>query len=360
MKQLIALFKSGLLLYIAGFITICSAQTETAADTASYNSQILTKNAGEYLKSVHEKLLPQRKAVYEYLQSVTKSRRTRVVERKRQEMIIAIKKNSEYFKTFIPFNNDNEFKDELQHYLDFEYSILKEDFDKIVDMEQIEALTIDQEEAHQMALDLAFEKLDTCFEQFERAEDAFFARYNIKKSTEKDKMSLAIERANDLIEYYNSIHRIFYKVDKIHRQAHEAVQRKDVVALEQLSVTIVSFADEALEKLSNKQPFEGDNELITATKDLVGFYKKEGLGRIPLNVKFNLDKDRFDEAAKKIQSIKSADRTEADVKEYNSAVNDYNKAVKEINKVNSSSTKTHNQMIKRWNDTGEMFFKKHS
>ncbi|NLD95051.1 MAG: hypothetical protein GX639_20545 [Fibrobacter sp.] len=217
MKQFNALFKSGLLLSIAGFITVCCAQAETTADTTSYNSQILTKNASEYLNSVHEKLLPQRKAVYEYLQSVTKSRRTRVVERKRQEMIVVIKENSDYFKTFIPFNNDNEFKDELQHYLDFEYTILKEDFDKIVDMEQIEALTIDQEEAHQMALDLAFEKLDTCYKQFERAEDAFFARYNIKKSTEKDKMSLAIERANDLIEYFNTVHRSFYKVGIIHR-----------------------------------------------------------------------------------------------------------------------------------------------
>jgi len=100
--------------------------------------------------------------------------------------------------------------------------------------------------------------------------------------------------------------------------------------------------------------------LITIAKNMVEFYKKEGQERIPLNVKFHLEKDQFDEAAKKYQSIKSAARTEADVKEYNSAVNTYNKAVKELNKVNSSSTKTHNKLIKQWNDTGEMFFKKHS
>jgi hypothetical protein len=348
--------KFGMLLFFWGSVTYCKAQT----DTASYASQILTKNALEYLQSVHDKLLPQRQAVYEYLQSVTKSRRARVIERKRQELIVKVKDNGDYFKTFIPFNNDKEYKDELQSYLDMQYMVLKEDFDKIVDMEKIEAQTIDEEEAHQIALDLAFDKLDTCFKKFKRAEDLFFIRYDIKKDTTKDEITLKIQRADTLINYYNSIHRIFYKVNKISRQADEAVRRDDVAALEQHAITMVAYADEANEKLKQQQAFEGDRDLIEVALSLTEFYKKEGLEILPLNVKYNLSKDQFDQAEKKFQSIKQNERTNTDINEYNGAVKEFNKAVKDLNKANKLSDKTHNQLLKRWNDLGETFFKKHS
>jgi hypothetical protein len=352
--------KIGILLVCIVSLTHTRAEADTSQDTSSFASHTLTENALQYLQGVHDKLLPQRKAAYEYLQSVTKSRRARIIERKRQEMIVKIKENSDYFKTYIPFNNDKEYKDELLAYLDMKYMVLKEDFDKIVDMEKVEALTIDQEDAHQMALDLAFAKLDTCFAKYARAEDAFFIRYNIKEDTVKDAMSQKIERANKLIDYYNSIHRIFYKVNKISRQADEAVGRRDVAALEQHAITMVAYADEAIEKLKQQQTFEGDSDLISAAKSLTEFYKKEGMETIPLNVKYNLSKDLFDQAEKKFQSIKENDRKDTDINEYNSAVREFNKAVKEINKANSQSDKTHKQLIKRWNELAETFFKKHA
>jgi len=360
MKKTISALKSGILIFSIGCMAHGNAQSDTTADTASYNTQTRTKNALEYLQNVHKKLLPQKKAAYEYVQSVTKSRRARLIERKRQDMIAVIKQNRDYFKTFIPFNNDMVFKDELMKYLDVKYNVMKEDFDKIVDMEQIEAQTIDQEDAHQMALDLAFEKLDTCYAEFERAEDAFFLRYNIKEDTLKDKMSLTIERANDLIDYYNAIHRIFSKVNKVSRYANEAVRRDDIAALEQHATTLVLFADEAIEKLKQQKPFEGDNELIVAAMNLSEYYKKEGQEILPLNVKYNLSKDLFNEAEKKIKSIKTADQTDADINEYNSAVKEFNKAVRELNKANTTSNKTHKKLLKQWDDLGDTFFKKHT
>jgi hypothetical protein len=56
-------------------------------------------------------------------------------------------------------------------------------------MEDINAQSYDQAEAHQLAIDMATEKLDTSFNILKKAEKIFFTKYGIKINDKKDALS---------------------------------------------------------------------------------------------------------------------------------------------------------------------------
>jgi hypothetical protein len=238
--------------------------------------------------------------------------------------------------------------------------VLKEDFGKILDMEEVEAQSYDQEEAHQKAIDLASEKLNDCYRIVTAAEKAFFKKFNITMTEEKDELTQKIEKANKAMEYYNGIYRIFSRVNRQYSYAHNALAAKDIAGLEQHGTTLVAFAGEGLQQLNGKKAYDGDDALRSAAVEYLTFCREEGKVTYPANVDFYLKNDEMQRAYKKLNATREKDRTQKDVDAYNLAVERYNRAVKEINKINNASVKKNGELIKGWNKQMEGFFDKHS
>jgi hypothetical protein len=334
--------------------------TLPADDTLDPGNRKLTNDAVAYYNSLMVPLSDFKKANYDYIHTITRMRRARTVEKSRQGLLKVIQSNQGFFKNTNPFRNDPTLKDELVRYLDLVYIVLKRDFDKILDMEDIVAQSYDQAEAHQLALDLAIKKLNASFDVLKKAEKEFFTTYHISANDEKNELALKIEKANRAIEYYDTLHRVFFKVNKEDNYAREAIAAKDVAGLEQHATTLVSFAEYGLEQLKRQKGYEGDDKLLATATKMLEFYREEGKSTCPANVDYYIKTDNFQKAQKKINSIKPADRKQEDVDQYNNEVNLFNKAVKEINKTNKTSFKMHKKLIKSWNREVEKFFKKHS
>jgi hypothetical protein len=353
------------MLITAGLVNL-KAQSTTGGqaahqlDTLSQDDIKLANEAIIYHQNFTAPLKDLKQSIYSYLQAVTRIRRARTVEKKRQELLNAIQTNKEIFKSSSPFYNDSTLKCELTRYLDLLYIVLKEDFDKILDMEDIKAQTYDQDEAHQLALDMAFDKLHICYEFLKKTESAFFEKYKIPIKKEKDELTLKIEKANKALNYYDTIYRIFSKVNRENAYARQAIDKKDIASLEQHVMTLVSFSEAGLEKLKEKKGFDGDNELTLAAIKLLEFYRHEGQESCPANVDFFIKSDNLLQASKKFNSIREGDRTKDDVDKYNGLVKAYNKAVKEINKINGTSFKMDKELIEFWQKQKDLFFEKHS
>lgn len=321
---------------------------------------VLTHEAVEYYKKLTAPLQTLKEANYNYAKSVTRIRRVRKIEKSRQEQLRAITSISKQMKKYGPLRDDDTLRSEIVRYLDLTYIVLKRDFDKILDMEDIEAQSYDRDEAHQLAIDLAVEKLNATFNIMRKAEKAYFRKYQINVTETKDEMSLKIERANKAIEYYNGIYRIFFKVNKEDSYARKALAEKDVAALEQHLTTLVSFAEECSEKLKQLSGYEGDDDLLKITIEAVEFYRFEGEKTYPANIEFFIQTDNFQNASKKLHAKRESDRTQKDVDEYNNSITVYNKKAAEINKINKISYKKQNDFVKRWNSVVDRFFRKHS
>lgn len=340
--------------------SVSGSETVHKPGTLSQGEVKLANEAIDYSENFTVPLLNLRQANYSYLQAVTKIRRTRTVEKKRQELLVGIQTNKDKFKMIGSFYKDSTLRSELIRYLDLLYIVLKEDFDKILDMEDIKAQAYDEDEAHQLAVDMAFEKLNKCHEFLSKTEDQFFEKYKVPVNKEKDELTLKIEKANKALSYYDTIYRIFSKVNRENAYARQAIDKKDIASLEQHATTLVSFSEVGLEKMKQKMGFDGDSGLILAATKLLEYYKHEGLETCPANVEFLMKGDNFLLANKKYNSIREDDRTQEDINRYNDAVKLYNKAVKEINKLNTASFKLDKELIEFWNKQKDLFFEKHS
>jgi hypothetical protein len=329
-------------------------------DTLYPADPLVTHAAVLYFEELISPFTDVRKASYTYMQTVVKMRKARTVEKSRQELLQVVQSKKEICKGSTPFEGDSTLKCELIRYLDLVDIILKEDFAKILDMEDIAAQSYDQEEAHQLALDLAVEKLRASFDVFKKAQKDFFIKYHINEKKEQDELTQKIEKANRAIEYYKAVSRIFLKTNKENYYAGEAVSSKDIAALGQHATTLVSFAEEGLEKLKQKGGYEGDDKLLSSAVTMLEFYRHEGQTTYPVNVDFYLKTENMEKAQKRLNSIKESDRKKEDIDQFNREVKAYNEAVKEVNKANKASYKTHKKLLKSWNKQMEKFFKNHS
>jgi hypothetical protein len=342
------------------------AQSPDSSSVAPFPDSLLVKDpkltmeAMAYLQAMVAPLEEVRQSNYHYLQSVTRVRKARAVEKKRQELLKALQSVKDIVQGSKPLHGDATLKTDLIQYLDLVTIVLKNDFGKILDMEDIAAQSYDQTEAHQMALDMATAKLNASFGVLRNAQLAFFKKYGIRAIDKKDGLDLKIERVNKAISYYDTIFRIFFKVNHQNSYAQSAMTAKDAAGLEQHATTLVSFAEDALELIKQKHGYEGDNELIATAVKLLEYYRYAGQKAYPANIEFEIKTDNFRAAEKKMNAIKATDRTAEVINQYNGEVNAYNAAVKEINRINKQSFKTHRQLIKLWNTEMKKFFKNHS
>ncbi len=317
-------------------------------------------DAVQYYKKLTEPMPELKKANFEYVQAVTRMRSAKSVERKRQDLLNVMTKNKAYFQSNPAFGNDSTLKCELVRFLDLTEIVLREDFVKILDMEDIAARSYDQEEAHQLAIDMAVDKINACHDTLRKADDGFFAKYNIIQKKDKDELALKIEKADTAIRYYNSITRIFSKAHREDLYAREASNKKDIAGLEQHKASLLSFSEEGLNQLKKKDGLDGDKYLLSAAEALLEFYKNDGQITYQANIDFYMKTDELSNANKRINSIRPEDRKKEDVDRFNEMVDAYNKSVKQINDINKKSFKIHSQLLDMWNDQVEKFFKRHA
>lgn len=350
-----------LMIFLLGIMSVIDVHAEAQMqDSIGGMDRLLTQEAVQYYSKLAEPLVEFQEANYRYIKAVTRIRKARKVEKKRQKLLEVIRANIEHFKDGDPFRGDTSLIAGMLRYLDLVYIVLKQDFDKILDMEDIKAQSYDQAEAHMLAIDKAVEKQQASYDVFLAAEEAFFNKYGITMNKEKSKLALKIEKANKALEYYNCIYRVFFRANKEAVYAREAAGRQDIAALEQHAMTLLSFSEEGLTRLGEMKGYNGDSGLLEAGREMLEHYKYESEIILPANVDFYIRADKFENAAKKFNATKERDRTKDVIAEYNRAVNKYNSSAKEINTMNQKSVKKHNKHIESWNKSVDKFFDKHS
>ena len=238
---------------------------------------------------------------------------------------------------------------------------MKEDFDKILDMEEIAEQSYDLMEAYMLAKEKANDKLDEASDMVGQAQKAHATRYNITLvEGEDDKITQKIKTAGEALDYYNKMYLIFFKCFKQEVYVMEELQRNDVNALEQNASSLLLYADESLAKLDTTKTFKGDGNLKSAAVQLIKFYKSEAEKDFPGMVDFYIKKDNFEKVKKLVESKSKNERTQQDVDQYNNAVNEYNAAVQAFNKINESTNNQRKRYMDLWNQRVEQFFDAHA
>ncbi len=295
-----------------------------------------------------------------YMSEVAHGERARKMERRRTDLINSIKEAIKNANRLRPFKGDASLRNAYVAYWNILLSIFNEDYHKIVDMEEIAEQSYDKMEAYLLAQDKASEKLDEAYQKVPDAYRAFAASHNVKLSeVQSTKLSRKLNAAGAVNGYYKIIYLVFFKASVQEVYVMEALKKSDINGLEQSKNSMLKYAEEGLLRLDTIKPFKRDGSLITATRKVLDFYKREALQDIPVQSDFIIKSEEFKKIKKSFDEKPASKRTQADADAYNKSIDEYNKGIATCNKTIESSNKSRTAVLNNWNITKKRFMDAH-
>ncbi len=318
------------------------------------------KEPGAYMKYIGDQQREIMKDIMSYTSAVAHGKSARKVENRRKEMIQSVTEARKKISTMPPFESDKTYRDSTARYLMIAYHVLNDDYGKIVNLEEVAEQSYDGMGAYLLAQDMASNKLNIAADNLQKMEKTFASNHKINLIETQDELSLKLAVAKKVNEYHRMLYLIFFKSFKQEVYLIDAVQNKNVNAVEQSKNTLATYAAEGIAKLDTMKTFAGDKSMITATRQLLDFYRKECKDHVPVLTNYFIKEENFNKIKKAFDAKREKDRTQADVNQFNNAVNEMNKGVKEYNTTNNQLNATRNQLINNWNKTSEDFLDKHT
>jgi hypothetical protein len=294
-----------------------------------------------------------------YVQAIAHVKDPAVVEGRRREMIRSVETAILRANQVAPYNGDERYKDSVLDFLNTMYSILRNDYARLVNMEEIAEESYDAMEAYLLAKKRAGEKLEAAAERLKEAEKQFAADYNIQLIANESDNDRKLKQAMAALEYQGEVFLVHFKSYKQELYLIQALDRNDLSAVEQNRRTLLSYAEEGLRDLANIQPHNGDASLRVACENTLQFYREEADRLIPLQLEFLLKKEQFESLKRNFDALRPEDRTREAVGEYNRLVSEMNALGGRYNQINAELNQRRGRLVNQWNATNETFLSRH-
>lgn len=304
-------------------------------------------NAGQYMDYISKANQSLTEKYLFYLSGMSHGKSAKKVEKRRQDLLKSINDTRYDIMGMPPFKGDRTLKDTTVAYLKILNSVFNEDYGKIVNMEEIAEQSYDLMEAYMLAKDKANEKLHDASRRQHAMQAKFAEKNNIRLVDTQTELDAKMDIASSVMEHHNEVYLIFFKAYKQEIYLSDALNRKNIVAIEQNLNALQKFSDEGLDKLNNIKGYNGDPSLIEACRSALNFYKTESQKGADLT-DYMLKEENFAKTKKQFDSKPASKRTQQDVDQYNKAVNDINTAGQKYNAINADLNKQRATALTNW------------
>jgi hypothetical protein len=313
------------------------------------------EDAGQYIDYI-SKANEQLSATYlSYLSAVAHNKSARKQEKRRSDVVTAIFNTRTSIQGMPPWKGDRTYKDPTVAYLKILNIVFNEDYAKIVNMEEIAEQSYDGMEAYLLAQEKAGDKLQEAAKKQHEITRVFAKKYNVNLVEGETETSLKSKTASAVNKHYHEVYLVFFKPYKQDAYLIDALEKANLVAIEQNISSLEKMAREGLEKLDNIKPYNNDPIVTDACRKALEFYKSEALRSKGMS-DFILKKEKFEKTKKLFDSKRSNDRTQKDIDDYNNAVNDMNASLKGFNDLNNQLNKERTEMLNNWNKKVSRYF----
>lgn len=297
--------------------------------------------------------------MWEYVKAVAHSHSASTINKKRSVLIASVEDAILSVNQTNPYNGDKKLKDAVLKYLNTMYSMLRQDYAKLVDMEEVAEQSYDLMEAFLLAKKKASDKLKEAADELNEEEREFAKRNNINLVLTESEIGKNLKKAGEVMDYYNKLYLIFFKSYKQELYVMDAMDKNDLGKLEQNRLSLLKYAEQGLDDLDDLGGYSGDKTLWKACEGVLKFYKKEAGEKLPIMTDFLLKKDQFLEIKKSFDRKRPEERTQEAVDSFNAKVKEINGLSKQYNQINDELNQERKKVIDLWNKTGDGFFGKH-
>ena len=235
--------------------------------------------------------------------------RKRKIEKMRLQALESIN-NSLSITSGLPYyKGDNSLRKSSIDYIKLCYSVFNDDYEKIVNMEEIAEQSYDIMEAYVLLQEKTDEKIKQASAEMNNAYKAFAAKYNVTVTDKKDELDDKLDEAGKLNIYSNKLYLIFFKCYWQDGEIVKAINTGKITAVEQGRTSLIRYANEGLLALDSLKNFAGDPALASSCKQVLNFYKKMAENDIPKQMDYFLKKENFAKLKKAFDAKPEKDRT---------------------------------------------------
>ncbi len=317
------------------------------------------KNASDYLTYIGDQYASLSKAYYKYVSTAAHSENLEKIEKQRQELLKTSWKATTTVRTMQTFNGDRSLRDSAAIYLNLNHRIIKEDYDKILNMEQIASRSFNEMEAYLLAREATANKLDNANKRMIEQQKSFAKKYKVDLYERDDDTYEKMIETNKVIKYYNHIYLIFFKCHKQDFFLQGAILRKDLAEIEKYKDELQASSKEGLKDLLQIMAYNDDASLISSTYKVLNFYKDLSENEITQIVAFEKEKEKFMLIQSDFESKTEDEKSDEDYINYNNAVKSYNLKASKYNSLNSSLHSKRGNHLEEWNFVFENFVDQH-
>lgn len=294
-----------------------------------------------------------------YMSEVAHGERARKMEKRRQELVAAVRLAIREGNRLKPFEGDASLRNAYVNYWTVLLSIFNEDYGKIIDMEEVAERSYDAMESYLLLQDKVDEKLKEAYNKVPEAYQTFAASHHVQltqgQSTKLDRKLNETSRVNN---YVRNLFLINFKSSVQENNMIDALNKGDLNGMEQSKNALKTYSEEGLSRLDTLKPYKGDASLITACRKVLEFQKNES-SRITVLSDYMLKRDEFEKIKKAFDAKPAASRKQSDVDAYNKSLDAMNKGIADYNKVNDELNKGRDKVIQNWQATRKRFLDQH-
>ncbi len=331
-------------------LIICTLVFATISSTAvAQNFDV----AGEYLTHINKQQEIVTKKFLSYNSAVSHGKKARKVENLRSKLLDEVQEARMSINSMPSFNGDKAFRDSAASFMKLYFNVLNDDYSKIVNMEEIAEQSYDMMEAYLMAQELVSKKLSAANDAVIVAQKQFAEKNNIKLLEGKSEASEMMKQVGEVNHYYNQVYLLFFKSHKQEAYLMDAIEKKNITAIEQNRSALQQYAEAGLAVLDTMKSFKGDNSLAVNCRRMLEFHAKEAKEKVSTITDFFLTGDRFNKM--KTDFAKKSSPSQEDVDAYNKGVKDINNAVNTYNATNKQLNEQRNQLLNNWNEAVKNF-----
>lgn len=318
------------------------------------------KTPVDYLNFIGKETDAISKNTWNYTKAVAHSKSARKIDATRKSLVKSIQNATKKISNLKDgYKGDTEYRDQLLAYLSISEKFINDEYGKIIDLQEVAEQSYDFMEAYIMTRDLVNQKINDEVDKLNTNQKLFGNKYGIQISEDNSALGKKMKASNEVFKYHTQMYLIFFKVNVTDVNLMNAIQKKDLNAIQQNASSLELYADEGLEKLKAIGPYNKDASVINATKKALEFYKKEALEMAPKVVNFMMLNQKVEDTKDALEKKSEKSRTKQEIDNFNNLVKESNKEVGEYNKLNTKFYQEKVAVNTNWEQTGEQFISKH-
>ncbi|MEZ4857745.1 MAG: hypothetical protein R2781_02945 [Flavobacteriaceae bacterium] len=333
-------------------IACCYIISNHVASSQTFNDPVA------YLEFVANEQNNITKTMWQYTKAIAHSKSDRTIENKRNTVIKSLQRAIAKIEKAESFNNDY-FKEKVLDNLKLNESLMKNEYEKIIDMKEVAEQSYDAMEAYVLAREMADKKMTEAQQIYEANYIAYAARHQIKLLESETDLGKKMEISSKVFDYYNKMYLAFFKVYINEIYLFDAIERNDISAMQQNANALSEAAKEGKDSLSNIELYKNDTSILQATHKAFDFFIEEANDKMPILIDFLVKNSDFETLQQTLENTPERKRSKEQIDDYNNKVKDINKAVKVYNETNEILNKKRQEVMNDLSIANQKFLGKH-